>query len=308
MASDEIVKGIALLERSIERDPNYAPAYLELSFANWELTNTNHRPHREGISKTNSAAMKALALDEHLAEAHTILGLIQGTYKWDWAGEERELRRGIELDPNSSFAHIAYAFHLVMLGQKTDALRETQTALELDPFSPAAHSYASFIFLYARQYDLAVREGHRGLEIDPGFGGAHLALANALAAQGALSEGFAEWLRYLSLDGDAELARQLQSAAGRISGLGDPGQRLANIIIGYYKGKSKRQYVAALTMALAYMDLGDKDKTFEWLDKAYQEHSTGLFSICVAPAFDPLRSDPRFAHLLRRMNLPVQPD
>jgi tetratricopeptide (TPR) repeat protein len=301
----DAIRGIEFLDRSIQRDPNYAPAYVEVSLAYQMLTWLNHSQPRAVFPKAKAAATKALTLDENLAEAHSMLGLIRGGYEWDWAAGERELRRGIELDPNSSFAHFAYALDLVTVRRKTDAIREVNTALELDPFSPFVHSCASFVFLAARQYDAAIREARRTVEIDPNFADGHLSLAAALGAKGTVAEAFAEWLRYLNLDGDAELGQELERAARKISGPGDPGQKLAGITINYYQRKSQTQYVAALTMVGAFVDLGDKDKTFEWLNKAYQEHSNGLGAIAVEPAFDPLRSDPRFQDLLRRMNLPV---
>ncbi len=164
---------------------------------------------------------------------------------------------------------------------------------------------ASFVFLFVRQYDPAIREARRAVEIDPSFANGHVALAAALGAKGMFGEGFAEWMRYLSLSGDAELAQELGSAAKKISGSGDPGKKLGHITVRYYQRQSKSQYVAALTIAYAYLDLGDKDRTLDWLNKAYQERSMGLGSIALNPSFDPLRSDLRFQDLLRRMNLPL---
>ena len=119
------------------------------------------------------------------------------------------------------------------------------------------------------------------------------------------NEAFKEWLQYLSLDGDAELAKKLETKAKELSDPGDPGLRLAHITLNYYQEKMKTQYVAARTIATVYIDLGDKDKMFEWLNKAYEEHSTGLYDIAVEPPSESLRADPRFQDLLRRMNLPV---
>src|SRR6266478_10063286 len=119
---------------------------------------------------------------------------------------------------------------------------------------------------------------------------------------GMRNEAFKEWLQYLSLDGDGELAKKLETKAKELS---DPGLRLAHITLNYYQEKMKTQYVAALTIATVYIDLGDKDKMFEWLNKAYEEHSTGLYDIAVEPPSESLRADPRFQDLLRRMNLPV---
>jgi FimV-like protein len=302
-AKDDVVRGMEFLERSIQRDPNYAPAYAELSLAYQLLALFNHFPPREVLPKAKAAAMKALALDENLAEAHVVLGSIYGWYEWDWATQERELRRAVQLDPNSSFARQSYAAHLVVMRRKTEAMQELNTTLELDPFSPQAHSGASLLFVWIREYDAAIREARRALEIDPGYPIAHGALAAALGAKGAFDESFTEWLRFLRLDGDGELAHELESAAKKISAPGDPGQKLAHITLSYYRKKSKTQYVAALTIAEAYIDLGDKEKALEWLNKAYEERSPDLYTIAVAPNCDPLRDDPRFQDLLRRVGL-----
>jgi TolB-like protein len=300
----DTLKGLEFLERSIQRDPNYAPAYVDISFAYQQLAGAQFFPPAEVLPKAKAAAMNALALEENLAEAHTVLGSVYGQYDWDWAAEERELGRAVQLDPNSSFARSAYALHLATVGRKKEALQEIATALELDPFSPIQHSTASWVFLWTREYDSALREGRRAVVTDPTFAAGHMALASTLGAKGAFGEAFVEWLRYLSLDDDAELAQQLQSAAKKVSGPGDPRQKLAHITLSYYKKKSETHYVSALTIAMAYIDLGDKDRTIEWLNKAYQERSVGLYGIAVAPQLDPLRSDPRFQDLLRRMNLP----
>ena len=140
------------------------------------------------------------------------------------------------------------------------------------------------------------------VEIDPTFANAHVNLAAALGAKGLYQEGFSEWLQYLSLSGDAELAQQLAAAAKKLSGPGDPGQKLGHITLRYFQKKSRTRYVAPLFIAGAYLDLGDKDHAFEWLDKAYQEHSAVLFTIKIDPSWDSLRSDPRFQDLLGRMN------
>lgn len=307
MTQDDIIRGMDFLQRSTQSDPNYAPAYAELSFANWLLAVFFHRPPEEVVPKAKAAALKALALDENLAEAHCLLGLIYSMYDWDWAAGERELRRAIQTDPNSSFARSEYAFYyLNTMGRKTEAIQEVNTALELDPFSPMQHANASYVFLAARQYDRAIQEGRRAVEIDPSFPPGHLNLSSALQAKGISEEGFAEWLRYLSLSGEAALAQELESAAKKNSGRSDPWQQFAQIILSYYleKSKSETQPAWAINIAWAYLYLGDKDKAFDWLNRAYQEHSMELYALAVDPSVDPLRSDPRFQDLLRRIGLP----
>jgi TolB-like protein/DNA-binding winged helix-turn-helix (wHTH) protein/Flp pilus assembly protein TadD len=304
----DILTGIEFLESSINRDPNYAPAYAELSIAYQVLAANNYMSPNEALVKAKGAAMKALALDANLGEAHSALGLVEGAFEWRWSDQDRELQRGIQLAPSSSQPHEWYAIHLAAMGRKTDAVREMTRALDLDPFSPELHSIASYIYYVNRDYELAIREARRALEIDPIFAPGHINLASALGAKSEFEEGFKEWLRYLQLSGDEELARELEKAAAKLSGQGDPGQKLGYITLRFYIEKSKSQYVGPLTIAAAYIDLGDKNKALDWLDNSAQEHSPSLFTLLPSPYCDSLRSETRFQDLLRRMNLPSMSD
>jgi TolB-like protein len=300
---DDLFKGGEFLERSIQQDPNFAPAYAELSYSYMVIAGRNLLPPEEALRRAKATVAKALALDENLAEAHCVLGMIQGEYEWDWPAEERELTRAVQLDPSSSLARMDYAIYLITMGRKKEAIQEVNTALELDPFSPMQHTLASWFFLLARQYELAIQEARRAIQIDPVQSGAQELLGMALAASGADGQAFTEWLQYLNLNGETDLAKDLENAAQKMAGTSDMGHKLARITLAFYRKKSKTQYVSALVMAAGYMDLGDRDKTFEWLNKAYQERSAGIYSIGLQPYFDPLRADPRFNELLRRMNL-----
>ena len=301
-SKDGAIKGKELLERSIQQDPNYAPAFAALAFANYVLA--FHSPPREAIQQSKAAAFKALALDENLAEARCLLGLIYAIYDWDWAAGEKELKRAIQSDPNSSFARAQYAFYLDVVGRKADAIQETNTALELDPFSPARHYIASLVFLSAKQYDAALREARRAVDIDPGFVLGHLALSNALRAKGMIGEGFAEWLQYMRLQGATAFAQDLENEARKNPGAADPLQKVAPLMLKYFLEDAKKPSAQVIGIAWAYVLLGDKDRAFEWLDKACREHEMQMYAIAVDPDLDPLRSDPRFRDLLRRMGLP----
>jgi TolB-like protein/DNA-binding winged helix-turn-helix (wHTH) protein len=305
-SGEDVVKGAELLGRSIERDPNYAPTYAELSFAYQAMALFNRYPPKEVIPKAKAAAMKALSLNDGLSDAHLVLGMIYGEYEWNWEAQGREYRRALQLDPNSSRAHLNYASYLLLMGRKDEAIREIDTATRLDPFSPTQLVGASWMHMGLRDYDSAIREGRRAAEIDPSYANAHVTLAAALGAKGASEESFREWLRYLSLNGDEQLAQRLEDAAGKLTSAGDPGKKLAHISLAYYQAKAKKRYVAAMNFAEAYLDLGDKERALDWLEKAYEDHSTGLYEIQYQPGCDQLRSEPRFQELLRRMNLPVK--
>lgn len=303
---EDVVKGAELLGRSIERDPNYAPTYAELSFAYQAMASSNSYPPKEVIPKAKAAAMKALSLNDGLSDAHLVLGMIYGEYEWNWEAEGREYRRALQLDPNSSLAHLNYASYLLLMGRKDEVIREIDTAARLDPFSPTQLAGASWMHMGLRDYDSATREARRAVEIDPSYADGHVTLAAALGAKGVSEESFQEWLRYLRLSGDEQLAQQLEDAARKLTGPGDPGKKLAHISLAYYQAKAKKGYVAAMNFVEAYLDLGDKERTLDWLEKAYEDHSTGLYAIQYEPGCDQLRSEPRFQELLRRMNLPAK--
>ena len=300
----DVIKGKEFLERSIQRDPNYAPAFAELAFAHYLRAFVDYFPQDESIENSKAAALKALALDENLAEAHCVLGLIYANHEWDWAAGEREFKRAIQSDPNSSFARSQYALYLVTVGRKTEAIQEIDRALELDPFSPMQHSSASSVFLYARQYEPAMREARRAVEIDPSFALGHLGLSTVLHAEGKTGEAFAEFLQYMRLQGATAFAQDLESAAKKSSGPVDPLQKVAPILLRNYPAKPEMEPSWAVQIAWVYMFLGDKDKAFEWLNRACDEHSMEAYYIVVDPDLDPLRSDPRFDAVLRRMGLP----
>lgn len=300
---DDVLKGKEFLERSIQQDPNYAPAFAELAFAHYLRTFVDNSPQEESIEKSKAAALKALALDENLAEAHCVLGLIYANHEWDWSGGEREFRRAIQSDPNSSFARSQYAFYLDTVGRRVEAVQEIERALELDPFSPTQHSSASFVFLYARQYGPAQQEALRAVEIDPNFSVGHLALGSVLHAEGKPDEAFAEFLRYLSMSGQPAVAQQLESAAKRTHGPGEPLQKVAPLLLKNYPQKREMEPAWAVQIAWVYMFLGDKDKAFEWLNRACDEHSMELYTVAIDPDLDPLRRDPRYQDILRRIGL-----
>ena len=300
----DVAQGRELLERSIQLDPNFAPAYASLANAYYVQAFVDHFPQAESIEKSQSAARTALLLDDNLAEAHCLLGLIYSMHDWHWDAAEEEFRLAIQSDPSSSFAHSQFAFYLITVGRKAEALKEINTALQLDPFSPMQHSSASFVFLFARQYDDAKREARRAVEIDPTFSLGHLVLGSALHAQGKPDDAFPELLRYLRLSGQSSFAQELEFAARNNPGPRDPFQKVAPAFLRSYQKKPEMQPAWAVNIAWAFMYLGDKDKAFEWLNRACDEHNMEVYAIAVDPDFDPIRSDPRFEAVLRRMGLP----
>jgi TolB-like protein/DNA-binding winged helix-turn-helix (wHTH) protein/Tfp pilus assembly protein PilF len=305
LTNADLIKGIGYLERSIQQDPNYAPAYTDLAIAYAGLGSWfGWSPPGKAYPKAKAAALRALALDPNLAEAHTVLGWLYGDWEWNWPEAGKELQRAVDLDPNSSFAHARHAVYLVTTGQSANAESETKRTLELDPLSPLHRSTAAYVFTCLRQYDRAIQEARRAIEIDPTFADAHVNLATALGAKGLYQEAFSEWLQYLNLSGDGDLAQQLTVVAKDVSGSSDPGRKVGQITLRYFQKKSRTRYVAPLFIAGTYSILGDKDHAFEWLEKAYQERSSLLATIKTDPSWDPLRSDPRFDKLISKIGFP----
>ena len=290
-------KCIEYFQQAIAKDPTYALAYSGLADSYYFLG--NYRPPKEVFSSAKQAALKALALDGQLSEAHAVLGMIAYTYDWDWATAERELKQAIELNPNSSSAHIDYGSYLAATGRVEEGLEERKRALQLDPLSLETNAELTSAFNDARRYDEAINQGRHTVALDSNFFLGNLRLGQAYIGKKQYELGIAELKKSATLSGNStpSLANLgiVYAAAGRRA---DAQKALDQLI-----ELSRTRYVPAMTIARVYAGLGQKDKAFEWLEKSYEERSLLLAFVKVISTFDPLRSDPRFADLLRRMNL-----
>jgi tetratricopeptide (TPR) repeat protein len=298
---DGFNKGIEYFQQAIAKDPAYALAYSGLADGYNFLGGAEDLiPKKDAFPKAKEAALKALELDDSLAEAHASLGYVKGAYDWDSSGAEREFQRAIELNPSYATAHRFYGLALAGMGRFEEALRELKRALELDPLSTAGNHALALGFFKARQYDQSIEQGRRTLELDPNFIFAHWLLGLAYIQKSMYKDGIAESEKAVVISPNNTLA---------LSGLGyayaAAGRRAeAQKVIDRLNEFSKREYVPAVHRVNIYAGLGEKDKAFEWLDKAYEDRTIGSSEdVKLDPALDPLRSDPRFADLLRRMNL-----
>jgi serine/threonine protein kinase/tetratricopeptide (TPR) repeat protein len=297
---ESIGKSIQFFQSAIEKDPNYAPAYAGLADSFHLIAFYGAGPPKEFMPKAREAATRALQIDEKMAEAHTLLADYRYLFDWDWPGAEREFRRAIELNPNYPTARQWYANYLSLSGRSPEALREIQIAQKLDPLNLVINTDVGTTYYYAGQNERAMGEQRKTLELDPDFPLAHVYL------------GFA----YLRKDLPEDAIREFE-AAGRLS----PDEPDPIALRGYASGLvgrrteaekalaelgllSKRRYVSAFPVAWIYLGLGNKDRAFEWLEKAYQERASRLVYLKAERAFDPLRSDPRFVDLLRRLKFP----
>ena len=289
-------KAIEYFQQAIAIDPNYALAYAGLADCYTLLPALAFLPPKEAYPKAREAALKALQLDDTLAEAHTSLALVKAQHDWDWSGAEKEFQRAIALNPDYAMAHGWYGWTLANTGRCEESIAEAKRALELDPLSLYANSFLGIAFYHARRYDQAIEQFRKALELDPNSSFSHSFLGLAYVYKSMYKEGIAD------LEKAVEIYRSHVSLMFLGRGYALAGRRAeAQKVLDQLNELSKEKYVPAFRRAEIYAALGEKDKAFEWLQKAYEDHF--IMAIRVEPVYDPLRSDPRFADLLRRMNL-----
>src|SRR5882724_2113082 len=294
--SEGLGKAAVFFEQAIEKDPNYALAYSGL--ADSYSVPQNPIAPRDRMPKAKAAAMKAIELDDTLAEAHASLGNVKHIYDWDFAGAEKEFKRAIELNSNYTSAHHFYALLLASLGRWQEANDQIKRALELEPFSLIINSSAGRILYLEREYDQAIEQLRKALELDPNFARAHFFLGQVYQQKGLNEQAVAEFQKALQLDVNQYLLAGLGYAYAT-SGKRDEAMK----VLDQLKDLSKQRYASSYGVAIIHLGLGEKDAAFESLEKAYQERSEGLSSLMVEPRWDSLRADPRFADLMRRVGL-----
>jgi len=290
-------KAIEYFQKATVTDPTYARAYTGLADSYALMGGYTSLPPTEFMPKARAAALRALEIDDRLAEAHTALALIVQNYDWDWQTSEREFRRAIELNPNYATAHQWYAEHLMWLGRFDEALRESERARELDPLSLIIAADKGAVLFFSRDYDRAIEEWRSVLEMDPGFVRAHLIRA-AYLEKGMFAEALADIESTRSASPVADYHSWRAHILGR-SGRTEEARHALHELLQFNRGHP----LDAMIVAWAYLGLGDRDEALGWLEKAYAEHSTELTSLRVHPGYDSIRGDPRFQDLLRRVNL-----
>ena len=284
--------------RAVQKDPRYALSYAGLADTYSLLGNAGYLPPSEAWPKAKAAAMQALEIDDTLAEAHTSLGLVKEHNEWDWTGAEKEFKRAIELDPNSATAHLWYGDFLSNTGRLEDGMREAKKAQELDPLSPIINTTLGWQFYLSGQYDQAVERLSKVLEIDQKFAPARRILEEVYSRMGKEREAVAERERFVSLSGSPELAASIEEDFAKSGYKGV----LQSSLDGMTE-LSKHGYVSSYDIAQIYARMGEKDLTLTWLEKAYDEHDSGLVSLGVDPLYSGVRSDARFRALLKRLRL-----
>ncbi len=291
-------ESIDYFQQAVQKDPRYALAYAGQADSYAQLADFNVLPTREVLPKVKSAAARSLELDEAGAEAHTSLAWAR-FHEWDWAGAEKEFKRAIDLNPSYPTAHSWYGEYLMVQGRFDEALVEMNRASELNPLSPALNLALGYRFYYAHQYSEALEQIQKTLAMDAKFVPAHVYLGRAYEQKGTYPEAIAEMRKALELsEGDTNELAALGHAYAVAHQAGE-----AKKILDQLKERSQQTYVQPSLIALIHVGLGDKNQAFDWLQKAYEDRSAGLLYLKVDPAFDSVRSDPRFIDLLRRVGL-----
>jgi serine/threonine-protein kinase len=294
-------KAIDYFQQAIAKDPNYALAYDGLADVYNILGTYNYAPPKEVYPKAKEAELKGLQLDDTLAEAHTSLAFTKMAYDLDWTGAAKEFERAFELNPNYAYAHVIHGINLRTTGRLEEAIAEEKRAVELDPLSLVGNRELGFTFYMARQYDQAIEQFRKTLELDPNFTLTREFLGSAYLQKNMHMEALAEFQEALANSPDNMFTLSELGYAYAKSGRKAEAQK----VLDQLNELSKRKFVPAISAVIIYVGLGEKDKAFEWLEKAYEDRSLGgpLASLKVDPLFDPLHSDPRFTDLLRRVNL-----
>jgi adenylate cyclase len=304
---ESLEKAIRYFEEAIKRDPKFALAYSGIADSYVVLVDHRYLARSEGYPKAKDAATKALELDDTLAEARTSFAVILTAWDWDWIRAEQEFARALQANSNYATAHHWYSLHLVSLGRVDEALREAQIAKELDPLSPQIWVNVSIAYCNARRYDIALEELDKALELDAGFVPAHSNRVWVYLAKSMFNEALAEQEQLLpSLQPLSAAWRAWIGAVYAIAGRTDEAKR----ILRECEEASAHERVEDLNpqmLALIYLKLGDRDRAFEWLEKAFRARIchyslpiTTPFAVKLVPFFNEMTSDPRFEELVKK--------
>ena len=298
LTKDGLQKAIESYRQAIEKDPGYALAYAGLAECYAEMSG-NYLSPREGFPKAKEAAYRAVELDDTLAEAHVQLGNARALYDWDWTGGEKEFRRALELNAgNAAWVHDWYGYYLGCVGRPEEGIPEIKRALELDPLSATINGDLGFVLYLAHRYDDSIEQSRKAIEIDPTYFNAHGNLGTAYEMKGQLSEAIAAFQKAAQLEDNPWITAGLGHAYAR------SGRRAeAMNMLDRMKKQEREKYISPYFIAYIHLGMGEKDQALASLERAYEDRSIGLFWIKVDPVFDPLRPDPRFQNLLKRIGL-----
>jgi len=295
--SRDLDHAISYFESAAAKDTQYAAAYAAIAASYAIKGGYSGQSQTQFMPKARSAALRALEIDDRLAEAHTALALIAQNYDWDWSTAEREFRLAIELNPNYATAHHWYAEHLMWRGRFDEALEESERARQLDPLSMIIAADNGAILFFSRQYDRAINKWRMVIQLEPKLRRAHL-IEGAYVEKGMYAEALSD------IESHSEIPASALSWSAYVYGRSGQ-QAKAHHALSNLLQLNNDSRIDPMLVAWAYLGLSDNERALAWLQKAYSQHSVELVTLKVNPGYDPLRSDPRFQHLLRRVGLAV---
>ena len=289
-------------EKAIAKDPAYAHAYASLAELYMRPEGSPTRDPGDLRLQARRWAEKALELDDALAEAHTVLARVAAQQEWDWASAEREYRRALELNPGNPLARIWYSQYLYAMQRFEEAVAQAKHAQRLDPVSPLINTWAGAAYFFAGRVEEAMASWQKALELDPGYSDASLVLARAYVKLGMNQQAIAELQKALIFNEGAPLVLGALAHAYARAGQREEALKL----VGELKRieAEERGFVPPFGIIWAYAGLGDEEQAFAWLERSYRERRDRMVWLNVDPLLDPLRSDPRFHDLVRRVGLP----
>jgi len=297
--AESMTKGKKYFEQATAIDANYSLAWHGLAMYYWFLGYLGFMPPNETNERCSQATIKALKLDEMLAEAHSLMAMLQAS-NFDWNGAERNFRRALELDAKSADVWANYSqYYLVPMRRLDEAVAAAQQALELDPLSPHRQWQLGHRYYYLRQYHRATEQFCKTLELDPQYYLAHVHIGLDHIHTGSLDEGVRAVGRAAQFMGQRPLVLAALGFAYARAGWVSEAQKLLEEL----QRLAQKAYVQPIAFSTIYSGLGEIDKVFDWIEKALDARDSMVLAVCVEPLYDPLRSHPRYHALLRKMNL-----
>jgi DNA-binding winged helix-turn-helix (wHTH) protein/TolB-like protein/Tfp pilus assembly protein PilF len=294
----ETDKAVAYFQQAIELDRNYALPYLGLADAYLPMALTSGLPSWQVIPKAKEATLRAVEIDPGNSEGYVILGLISFWYEWDWQAAEKHYQRALDLDPKSADAHFAYAHLLSNSGRHERALAEIKLARELDPLSLRTNAEEGQILFFAKDYDNALDRLKKTIDLDPNFWLSHLFISRVYTEKGMHSEALAEAKKAAELSGNSQSHAYRAYALAKWGKLSEAQAVLAELL-----KSSTETYVPPYNIALAYNAVGEPERALDYLEKGFSERDVRMVFLKVESQWDSLRSEPRFADLIKRMRI-----
>lgn len=298
-SKDWVLKAIDIFKQAIAIDSNYALAYCGLADAYFRLSNV-HLPPREVLPKAKEAALKAVEIDENLAEAHSSLGLVKVYYDYDWYGAEHEFRKALKLNPDLVLAHQRFGSYLTFMGRFEESNRHYETALDLDPFSLQINMNLATTYYLRGEYERAIKHLNKTTELEPNYMPTLFVLGCVYIQQGRLDEAIEQFQSIYKLDDEAYLALGFMGYAHALAGQRAEAETLLSVL----QEIAQRKYVSPYSMLVIHVGLGPEDRVFELLEKLYEEGNDWLVWLKVSPELRFLRDNPRFKNLMRRVGFP----